>query len=175
MQRDAKGDGAGDIVYSVPAGEANPGDDEGTTYSNYRAEHASGWVPAGCLLETSRPLGSIVDSDAAPPHIRSGPSTISNPSTPTVSAINAGKLDTKRAAIPPTLITSTSTPGVMLMDYQSAEGDLDLRKDERLRVFKRYNHCRTAFRRARAMREGGCRAGISASCRRRVAWQERRD
>ncbi len=28
----------------------------------------------------------------------------------------------------------------MLMDYQSAEGDLDLRKDERLRVFKRYNH-----------------------------------
>ncbi|EST07108.1 Variant SH3 domain protein [Kalmanozyma brasiliensis GHG001] len=137
VQRDAKGDGAGDIVYSVPASEMGSDEDDGITYSNYRAEHSSGWVPAGCLLETSRPLGSIVDADAN--SSRSGPSTISNPSTPTISP-GGGKMDSKRAAIPPSLITSTSTPGVMLMDYLSAEGDLDLRKDERLRVFKRYNH-----------------------------------
>lgn len=140
VQRDAKQDGAGDVVYSVPASEASSADDDGVTYSNYRAEHASGWVPAGCLLETSRPLGSIVEAEAAlMSHVRSGASTISNPSTPTASSSGA-KLDAKRAAIPPALITSTSTPGIMLMDYQSGEGDLDLRKDERLRVFKRYNH-----------------------------------
>ncbi|SPO29970.1 probable MAP kinase pathway-interacting protein [Ustilago trichophora] len=143
VQRDAKGDGAGDVVYSVPASETSSGEDDGITYSNYRAEYASGWVPAGCLLETSRPLGSIVDAEVVSSHMRSGPSTISNPSTPTFSTITgsgASKMDAKRASIPPALITSTSTPGIMLMDYQSAEGDLDLRKDERLRVFKRYNH-----------------------------------
>ncbi|CBQ70036.1 MAP kinase pathway-interacting protein [Sporisorium reilianum SRZ2] len=137
VQRDAKRDGAGDVVYSVPASEA--GQDDATTYSSYRAEHASGWVPAGCLLETSRPLSSIVDAEAASAHMRTGPSTISNPSTPTVQASGA-HMDAQRAAIPPALITSTSTPGIMLMDYHSAEGDLALRKDERLRVFKRYNH-----------------------------------
>ncbi|KAJ1026350.1 hypothetical protein NDA16_002437 [Ustilago loliicola] len=144
VQRDAKGDGAGDVVYSVPASETSSGDDDGITYSNYRAEYASGWVPAGCLLETSRPLGNIVDAEVVSSHMRSGPSTISNPSTPTFSTTtgssSGGKVDAKRASIPPALITSTSTPGIMLMDYQSAEGDLDLRKDERLRVFKRYNH-----------------------------------
>nr|AMM02737.1 putative adaptor protein [Ustilago esculenta] len=143
VQRDARGSGAGDVVYSVPASETSSGEDDGITYSNYRAEHASGWVPAGCLLETSRPLGSIVDAEVGMAHGRSGPNTISNPSTPTVSTITAvsgSRMDAKRASIPPALITSTSTPGIMLMDYQSAEGDLDLRKDERLRVFKRYNH-----------------------------------
>lgn len=137
VQRDAKGDGTSDVVYSVPTGEANEA--EGTTYSNYRAEYSSGWVPAGCLLETSRPLVSIVDVEGLASHQRSGPNTISNPSTPTASTIPA-RIDAKRAAIPPALITSTSTPGIMLMDYQSSEGDLELRKDERLRVFKRYNH-----------------------------------
>lgn len=144
VQRDTKGDGVGDMVYSVPASEATSGDDKGTIYSNYRAEYASGWVPAGCLLETSRPLGSIVDAEVVSSNLRSGPSTISNPSTPTFSIISGssigGKVDAKRASIPPALITSTSTPGIMLMDYQSAEGDLDLKKDGRLRVFKRYNH-----------------------------------
>ncbi|GAK67328.1 protein kinase regulator [Moesziomyces antarcticus] len=143
VQRDAGGDGSGDVVYSVPVGEGGPTDDDSTTtYSNYRAEYASGWVPAGCLLETSRPLGSIVDAEVISSRSRSGPSTISNPSTPTVLTMGGDgtRMDAKRAAIPPALITSTSTPGVMLMDYQSAEGDLDLRKDERLRVFKRYNH-----------------------------------
>ncbi|SPO29327.1 probable MAP kinase pathway-interacting protein [Ustilago trichophora] len=143
VQRDARGDGAGDVVYSVPASETSSGEDDGITYSNYRAEYASGWVPAGCLLETSRPLGSIVDAEVVSSHMRSGPSTISNPSTPTFSTITGSggsKMDAKRASIPPALITSTSTPGIMLMDYQSAEGDLDLSKDERLRVFKRYNH-----------------------------------
>ena len=139
VQRDAKRDGAGDVVYSVPASETSSGEDDGITYSNYRAEYASGWVPAGCLLETSRPLSSIVDAEVTSSHMRSGPSTISNPSTPTALAKGA-QMDAKRASIPPALITSTSTPGIMLMDYQSAEGDLDLRKDERLRVFKRYNH-----------------------------------
>ncbi|PWZ03446.1 hypothetical protein BCV70DRAFT_197656 [Testicularia cyperi] len=187
VQRDSKGDGAGDIVYSIPGGDG-PGSEGGppdmaTSAGKYRAEVASGWVPAGCLLETSRPLGNIVEPAsgvavaAAGGRPRSGSTSTSGPSTPTVATTAAAaaerkaslttttssvadpaahtnssssssggggggnvKVDAKSASIPPALITSTSTPGIMLMDYQSSEGDLDLHKDERLRVFKRYNH-----------------------------------
>ena len=41
----------------------------------------------------------------------------------------------------PLSILSTSFPGIALMDYKAkGEEELDLMKDDTLRVFKRYNH-----------------------------------
>jgi hypothetical protein len=83
-----------------------------------------GWVPAGCLLETKVPVASAIAEASA----RSGAAT-------------AVALDQRKQPILPLSIVSTSFPGVALMDYQGKDGDeLDLVKDEPLRVFKRYNH-----------------------------------
>ncbi|TFK18985.1 protein kinase regulator [Coprinopsis marcescibilis] len=76
-----------------------------------------GWVPAGCLLETRVPVASAIAEAAA----RGG----SGSKTP----------------ILPLSIISTSFPGIALMDYKKkGEEELDLNKDDLLRVFKRYNH-----------------------------------
>lgn len=137
--RDRYGDGTGDVGYSIPTGE----DEASDSALSYRAETVSGWVPAGCLLETNRPLNNIADPGSTLTlQVANSPST-SAPRTPTVPSSAAASERTKdvnRTSIPPAAIMSTSTPGIMLMDYQSAEADLDLKKDERLRVFKRYNH-----------------------------------
>ncbi|KAK9898161.1 hypothetical protein P389DRAFT_29921 [Cystobasidium minutum MCA 4210] len=72
----------------------------------------SGWVPQGCLLETSVP-----------------PSRIS--STPLSSA----------TPINPLSIVSVSTPGLALMDYTAQGSDeITMKKGDKLRVFKRYNY-----------------------------------
>ncbi|GJE91066.1 hypothetical protein PsYK624_072140 [Phanerochaete sordida] len=82
-----------------------------------------GWVPAGCLLETSVPVSTAIEQatakgGASPPATQQG-------STP----------------ILPLSILSTSFPGVALMDYtKKGEEELTLQKDDTLRVFKRYNH-----------------------------------
>ena len=86
-----------------------------------------GWVPAGCLLETNVPVASaIAEATAA----KNGSSSDSSPDT----------LISKTPILPLSII-STSFPGIALMDY-SKKGDeeLDLVKDDALRVFKRYNH-----------------------------------
>jgi len=82
-----------------------------------------GWVPAGCLLETSVPVASAIEQatakgGAAVPTTQPG-------STP----------------ILPLSILSTSFPGIALMEYaKKGEEELTLQKDDTLRVFKRYNH-----------------------------------
>ncbi|KAI0675512.1 hypothetical protein C8Q78DRAFT_963716 [Trametes maxima] len=82
-----------------------------------------GWVPAGCLLETKVPVATAIAEattrdGATPPLTPSG-------TTP----------------ILPLNILSTSFPGIALMDYKKkGEEELDLQKDDFLRVFKRYNH-----------------------------------
>ncbi|PCH44267.1 hypothetical protein WOLCODRAFT_77286 [Wolfiporia cocos MD-104 SS10] len=84
-----------------------------------------GWVPAGCLLETSVPVTSAI----AEANARKGGSG-SPPQSP------AGK-----TPILPLSILSTSFPGIALMDYQKkGDEELTLAKDDYLRVFKRYNH-----------------------------------
>jgi hypothetical protein len=86
-----------------------------------------GWVPAGCLLETNVPVASaIAEATAA----KNGSTSDSSPD----SVIS-------KTPILPLSIISTSFPGIALMDY-SKKGDeeLDLVKDDALRVFKRYNH-----------------------------------
>ena len=75
-----------------------------------------GWVPACCLLETNVPVASAV-----------------------AEATGGATADGK--PILPLSIISTSFPGIALMDYiKKGEEELDLRKDDALRVFKRYNH-----------------------------------
>ncbi|EJD43767.1 hypothetical protein AURDEDRAFT_114560 [Auricularia subglabra TFB-10046 SS5] len=80
----------------------------------------SGWVPAGCLLETRVPVATAVAEAAG----TASPSSV------------AGK-----NPILPLSIISTSFPGVALMDYhKKGDEELELVKDDSLRVFKRYNH-----------------------------------
>ncbi|EAU90591.1 protein kinase regulator [Coprinopsis cinerea okayama7 len=76
-----------------------------------------GWVPAGCLLETRVPVASAIAEAAA-----------------------KGGSGSKTPILPLSII-STSFPGIALMDYKKkGEEELDLNKDDLLRVFKRYNH-----------------------------------
>lgn len=83
-----------------------------------------GWVPAGCLLETNVPVASAI-AEATAAAKASGSSEVSENKTP----------------ILPLSIISTSFPGIALMDYKKkGDEELDLAKDDALRVFKRYNH-----------------------------------
>ena len=85
-----------------------------------------GWVPAGCLLETRIPVATAV---AEASHA-SGPN--SEPQSP---------VPNTKTPILPLHIVSTSFPGYALMDYKKkGDEELDLYKDDVLRVFKRYNH-----------------------------------
>jgi hypothetical protein len=84
------------------------------------------WVPAGCLLETNVPVASAI---AEATGAKGGP-TVSPVHTPV-----------SKTPILPLSIISTSFPGIALMDYKKkGDEELDLAKDEALRVFKRYNH-----------------------------------
>ncbi|KAI0731203.1 hypothetical protein C8Q76DRAFT_670039 [Earliella scabrosa] len=85
-----------------------------------------GWVPAGCLLETKVPVAVAIQEATA----RGGHPSGSPPSSPTGAT-----------PILPLSILSTSFPGIALMDYKKkGDEELDLQKDDCLRVFKRYNH-----------------------------------
>jgi len=83
-----------------------------------------GWVPAGCLLETNVPVATAVaEANAAR-------ASVDQPSSPA-----------SKTPILPLSILSTSFPGIALMDYRKkGDEELDLVKDDLLRVFKRYNH-----------------------------------
>ena len=84
-----------------------------------------GWVPAGCLLETNVPVASAI-AEATAKHSGLG-SPMPSPAS--------------RTPILPLSIISTSFPGIALMDYKKkGDEELDLMKDDALRVFKRYNH-----------------------------------
>jgi protein STE50 len=85
-----------------------------------------GWVPAGCLLETLVPVATAVAEANHSSGLNSEPSSpVSNTKNP----------------ILPLYIISTSFPGYALMDYKKkGDEELDLFKDDVLRVFKRYNH-----------------------------------
>jgi bZIP factor len=84
-----------------------------------------GWVPAGCLLETKVPVASaIAEATAAKSN-----------------STDALETPASKTPILPLSIISTSFPGIALMSYQKkGDEELDLVKDDLLRVFKRYNH-----------------------------------
>ncbi|KAI0060984.1 hypothetical protein BV25DRAFT_1806460 [Artomyces pyxidatus] len=85
-----------------------------------------GWVPAGCLLETRIPVATaIAEANGSSGSGSQPPSPVTITKTP----------------ILPLNIVSTSFPGYALMDYKKkGDEELDLVKDDTLRVFKRYNH-----------------------------------
>ncbi|KAI8996541.1 hypothetical protein BD414DRAFT_409446 [Trametes punicea] len=84
-----------------------------------------GWVPAGCLLETKVPVAVAIAEATARGGMSGSPPSSPPGTTP----------------ILPLSILSTSFPGIALMDYKKkGEEELDLQKDDLLRVFKRYNH-----------------------------------
>lgn len=101
-----------------------------------------GWVPAGCLLETNVPVASaIAEATAA----KGASATGSPPGSPV-----------SKTPILPLSIISTSFPGIALMDYKKkGDEELDLVKDDALRVFKRYNHWSYAVK-----EEGGDRGWV---------------
>ncbi|KAJ7493427.1 hypothetical protein B0H11DRAFT_1717906 [Mycena galericulata] len=105
-----------------------------------------GWVPAGCLLETNVPVASaIAEANAA----KSGSSGSSGSDSPPETPVS-------KTPILPLSIISTSFPGIALMDYKKkGEEELDLVKDDALRVFKRYNHWSYAVK-----EEGGDRGWV---------------
>ena len=95
-------------------------------------ETTKGWVPAGCLLETSvPPATAVAEAKSSSPFSRNGMG-IPSPDGPSLA---------HKAPILPTSIISTSFPGLALMNYASnADHELDLVRGDVLRVFKRYNH-----------------------------------
>ncbi|KAF7289515.1 hypothetical protein HMN09_01345600 [Mycena chlorophos] len=104
-----------------------------------------GWVPAGCLLETNVPVASAI-AEATAASKPNGSGSNSPPDSP----VNA------KTPILPLSIISTSFPGIALMDYKKkGEEELDLVKDDSLRVFKRYNHWSYAVK-----EEGGDRGWV---------------
>lgn len=152
VQRDARATGQA-VVEGIEC------DAEGQPTNG--GEIRSGWVPAGCLLETRQPLTTIVTIPAS----LGGPSSpISprSPGTPHVARASDDATDGNNATaeaaaastecspaftafmasvpIPPSFISSTSTEGILLMDYNDAGEKVHLKKERRLRVFKRYNH-----------------------------------
>ncbi|QRV88982.1 VTS1 RNA-binding family SAM domain protein [Ceratobasidium sp. AG-Ba] len=94
-------------------------DPTGTGILEENGKHS--WVPAGCLLETSVP-----------------------PATAVSEAVGRQVNDYGRADYRPILpmhLTSTSFSGVALRTYHvKGDEELELMKDEFVRVFKRYNH-----------------------------------
>jgi protein STE50 len=78
------------------------------------------WVPAGCFLETNVPVASAVEI---------------------ASSSNSASPKGKTSVLPLNIITSSYRAGIALLDYEKrGEGELELVKDELLRVFMRYNH-----------------------------------
>ncbi|KAL4062484.1 hypothetical protein J3A83DRAFT_4362759 [Scleroderma citrinum] len=97
-----------------------------------------GWVPAGCLLETNVPVASAIAE-----------------ATAAAKASGAPDAESKTPILPLSII-STSFPGIALMDYKKkGEEELDLAKDDAVRVFKRYNHWSYAVK-----EEGGDRGWV---------------
>ncbi|KAG8678610.1 Adaptor for signal transduction [Ceratobasidium sp. 394] len=94
-------------------------DSPGTGILEESAKHS--WVPAGCLLETSVPPATAVSE------------AVGRPIT------DYGATDYR--PIMPIHLTSTSFSGVALRTYHvKGDEELELMKDEYVRVFKRYNH-----------------------------------
>ncbi|KAF8605929.1 hypothetical protein BDV93DRAFT_521272 [Ceratobasidium sp. AG-I] len=94
-------------------------DSPGTGIEEENPRHS--WVPAGCLLETSIPPATAVSEAVGR------------------SVTNYGVTDYR--PIMPIHLTSTSFSGVALRTYHvKGDEELELMKDEYVRVFKRYNH-----------------------------------
>ncbi|KAE8211132.1 hypothetical protein CF327_g5088 [Tilletia walkeri] len=162
VERDPRADGEGDgqwvEVDSPAAAAAAAGDSDGARKKVKVKVVRTGWVPAGCLLEMSRPLavavpdvkgtidgakmGTAVDEDGEKEKKKSGEESLTKDlEGADIKQQQQHQPHMATFPIPPSLITSPSTPGIMLMDYSSPPEDrMVLKRSDRLRVFKRYSH-----------------------------------
>lgn len=149
VQRDRKANGNGDVdLVKIKKEDLDSGSNEEKGVEKlYRREITSGWVPAGCLLETKIPLDKVEPPNTSTSkdgeEVKQGMSTSDSSTTVTAESLSEESTDSNsisNISIPPNIITSTSTPGIMLMDYSSQNDVLNLKKEDKLRVFKRYNH-----------------------------------
>ncbi|WFD06599.1 hypothetical protein MVES1_001952 [Malassezia vespertilionis] len=130
LRRDSVANGEGDIIFPVQ--------DHTQPDHTPRVEIWTGWAPAGCLLETTRPMAEMVYAGG----ITSPASSIAhttigyNPLSPT-QVLHA---ELANAPISLSIVSSAGTRGVLLVDYSSDDGHLQLRAGDLLRVFKRYVH-----------------------------------
>ncbi|KAG8907673.1 Adaptor for signal transduction [Tulasnella sp. 403] len=125
-------------------------DPSGTGVVDERQRKA--WVPAGCLLETSVPPTTAIAEAAIVASAQP-----SSPSAYDVRSLQSpvSSLPMSDAPILPSSIVSTSYPGIALMDWlPQGDHELDLVKDDILRVFKRYNHW------SYVVKEGGRRGWV---------------
>lgn len=131
LRRDSVADGQGDIYF--PKDVARPGQPP-------YLEIWTGWVPAGCLLETSRPVADLLFAQAggliSPAASIARSALTAGPSTPTKTL----RYELVHAPIPLSIVLSSGTFGTMLADFEAPDGQLRVQANERLRVFKRHNH-----------------------------------
>ncbi|KAG8872993.1 Adaptor for signal transduction [Tulasnella sp. 332] len=95
-----------------------------------------GWVPSGCLLETSVPPATATAETTAlvstQPGSQDAPSSLSQ---------SSGRLFEFEGPILPYRIVSRNFVSIALMDWlPQGDYELCLVKDDVLRVFKKYNH-----------------------------------
>lgn len=111
LQRDSAADGRGD-VWVLDAAHAH-------------VELWSGWAPAGCLLETSRPLAEVATMPREP-----------------ASALTEAhwRAEMLQAPLPPGTVVSVGSAGMLLYDYEAPDRSVRMYAGDRLRVFKRYQH-----------------------------------
>ncbi|WFC99059.1 hypothetical protein MYAM1_001795 [Malassezia yamatoensis] len=126
LRRDSLADGQGDVYV--------PNDLNGSG----SVEIWTGWVPAGCLLETSRPIADLLFVQV------NGVRSLSSNPIVNSQGNNAQYRSLRHALIhaplPLAIVLSTGTHGTMLASFETADETLVLQTNERLRVFKRYNH-----------------------------------
>lgn len=127
LRRDSLADGRGDVYVPDALSDAR------------RLEVWTGWVPAGCLLETSRPIADLLFAQAI--------GNVSAASTPvhSTAAMKAAQTRSLRyelihAPLPLAIVLSAGTQGTLLAQFDAPDGTLSLPAGELLRVFKRYNH-----------------------------------
>lgn len=126
LRRDSLADGHGDVYLP---------DCEQVGFRGARAELWTGWVPAGCLLETTRPLGVLTDVTSSASSLAASFAGIA-----LTSPGGLRRIDLARLPIPLTMVTQSGTAGMLCTDFHAPDGSMQLSAGERLRVFKRYNY-----------------------------------
>ncbi|WFD43147.1 hypothetical protein MPSI1_001800 [Malassezia psittaci] len=125
LRRDSLADGQGDVYVSNDLNGSET------------VEIWTGWVPAGCLLETSRPIADLLFVQVNRARsLSSNPISSEDKNAPYRSLRHA----LIHAPLPLAIVLSSGTQGAMLAPFETTDGTLVLQTNERLRVFKRYNH-----------------------------------
>ena len=135
VRRDSVADGRGDVFMPIVRPSTDP------TLSQGRvplAEIWTGWVPAGCLLELSRPLSECLHgaSDLSPAASIALITPTQGPISPTARL----RTELVNMPIPLSVIASQGSSGVILVDFDSTDSALRVHQGDRVCIFKRYHN-----------------------------------